>query len=75
MDAQHPSHRLEPPADPAWLTPRQVGDLLQLSRAGRYRLADDATFPCTRLGRTWRIEEAALRRWLASRTQGKRARA
>jgi excisionase family DNA binding protein len=65
------------PRDPAksgvthdrYLTMAEVAGLLALSRAAAYRLADDVTFPATRVGKAMRVEPAALERWLAAHTQ------
>lgn len=67
-----PAEGIESPPTHQWLTPREVGEMLRLSRASTYRLADDPSFPCTRLGRSWRVEGAALERWLRSKTQRSR---
>ena len=69
------------PCDPAksgtthkYLIPREVAEFLRISLAGAYRLADDPSFPVTRVGRSWRIRADALDRWLLARTQRSRAR-
>lgn len=68
------------PCDPAksgtthtYLIPKEVAELLRISPATAYRLADDPSFPVTRVGRSWRIRTDALDRWLLGRTQRSRA--
>lgn len=56
---------------PAWLTPRQVAALLQVSTKTVTRLvAADATLPVVRIGAQLRFSAARLARWLDARTSG-----
>jgi len=58
-----------------YLTPRQVGEILQISIRSVYRLSStDATMPTLRLGGTVRFPRAELLKWLQARTQGRAAR-
>jgi excisionase family DNA binding protein len=70
--AQAPAGRIDSAPTRPWLTLLEVADLLHLSRAAAYRLPLDPSFPATRLGRTVRVERAALERWLKARTQHSR---
>ena len=40
--------------------PKEVANLHRVSPATAYRLADDPSFPVTRVGRSWRIRADAL---------------
>ena len=57
-----------------YLTPAHVAQMLAVSvkTVSRWALTDP-TFPATRLGRTVRIEEQALQRWLGRKTGRKLA--
>jgi excisionase family DNA binding protein len=58
-----------------YLTPGQVGELLQLSTKSIYRLAKaDTTMPMLKLGGTVRFPRERLERWLRDREQGPRMR-
>ena len=50
---------------PDVLTPKQVGEYLQLGRDKTYRLLKSGELPSVRLGRTYRIQKCALDDWLA----------
>jgi excisionase family DNA binding protein len=53
-------------AQPAYLTPVQVAELLQVNVRSILRWAQqDASMPATRIGRVVRFERALLLRWLA----------
>jgi excisionase family DNA binding protein len=60
--------------EPAYLTPRQVAALLQISSKTLYRLAStDPTLPCLRIGGkggALRFPKARLEAWLRAREQG-----
>jgi predicted DNA-binding transcriptional regulator AlpA len=65
------------PTPAEYMTPNQVGELLQLSAKSVYRLASsDPTFPLLKLGAgrnaTVRFPRERLLRWLEQRTQGAR---
>jgi len=51
---------------PAFLTPQQVAEMLQVNERTVLRwAAEDASMPATRIGRVIRFEREPLRRWLA----------
>jgi excisionase family DNA binding protein len=53
-------------AQPVYLTPGQVAELLQVNQRAVLRwVAEDASLPATRIGRVIRFERASLLRWLA----------
>ena len=53
----------------AFLTPREVADLLRRSLKSTYRIMEDASFPKTRLpGGGLLIPRIALESWLRDRT-------
>jgi excisionase family DNA binding protein len=61
--------------DAAYLTPAQVGAMLQLSAKSVYRLSKaDPTMPMLKLGGTVRFPRERLERWLRDREQGPRMR-
>ncbi len=63
---------VEPIQGSSYLTPEQVGDLLQVSVKSIYRWAKaDPTMPMLRLGGTVRFPQARLERWLRDREQGR----
>jgi excisionase family DNA binding protein len=66
--------RVESDATPAaYLTSRQVGELLQVNPRTVERWAlEDASMPALRRGRTLRFPRAELERWLERSTQGSR---
>ncbi len=54
------------PALPTFLTPQQVGEMLQVDERTVLRWAQhDASMPTTRVGRIVRFEREPLLRWLA----------
>jgi len=60
---------------PAFLTPADVADLLQVHERTILRWAQqDASMPVTRLGRIIRFEKAPLMRWLARKRPWRTAR-
>lgn len=55
-----------------YLTPDQVGDMLQLSAKSVYRLAKaDPTMPALKIGGSVRFHRERLERWLRDREQGR----
>jgi excisionase family DNA binding protein len=53
-------------AQPVYLTPAQVAELLQVNQRTVLRwVAEDASLPAIRIGRVIRFERGALDRWLA----------
>jgi excisionase family DNA binding protein len=59
-------------AAPAYLTPNQVGAMLQVSDKSVYRwLKDDPTMPALKIGGTVRFPRERLERWLRDREQGR----
>jgi excisionase family DNA binding protein len=60
-------------AQPVYLTPAQVAELLQVNERTVLRWAQqDASMPVTRIGRVVRFERGLLLRWLARKAQGRR---
>ncbi len=56
----------------AYLTPAQVGKMLQLSAKSIYRLAkDDPTMPMLKIRGAVRFPRERLERWLRDREQGR----
>jgi excisionase family DNA binding protein len=64
----HPTVSLEP----VYLTPDQVGELLQVKVKTIYSWSSqDPTMPVIRIGHTIRFPKARLLRWLEAREQGR----
>lgn len=58
--------------EPVYLTPDQVGELLQVKTKTVYDWArKDATMPWLKIGGTVRFPRERLLRWLADREQGR----
>lgn len=58
--------------EPVYLTPDQVGELLQVKVKTIYSWSrDDATMPVIRIGHTVRFPRERLLRWLQDREQGR----
>ena len=56
----------------AYLTPKEVADMLRVSSKSVYRWAkDDPSMPMLRLGGTVRFPRERLERWLRDREQGR----
>src|SRR5215467_11052732 len=56
----------------AYLTPKEVADMLRVSEKSIYRWAkDDPSMPMLRLGGTVRFPRERLERWLRDREQGR----
>jgi excisionase family DNA binding protein len=63
--------QVAPVPEPEYLTPEQVGAMLQTSVKTVYRwAASDPTMPCLRIGGTVRFNRARLLAWLRAREQG-----
>jgi excisionase family DNA binding protein len=61
------------PGLPAYLTPAQVAELLQVSEktVSRWHL-EDASMPCIKRGKVVRFPRAALMEWLARQDRSRR---
>jgi len=46
------------------LTPKEVREILQIGRTTMYKMIKNREIPVRRIGRKWRIPEAAFRKWL-----------
>ncbi len=55
--------------NPETLTVAQVAEYLHLHALTVRRLLKDGTIPACKVGREWRIDLAALERWIVERTR------
>ncbi len=46
------------------LTPKEAREILQIGRTTMYKMIRNGKIPVLRIGRKWRIPEAAFRKWL-----------
>jgi len=54
------------PEDDPLLSVAEIADVLRVSRMTVYRLVNDGTIPALRVGRTFRVYESSVRKYLAS---------
>ena len=47
------------------LTIKEVANILKINSFTAYRFAKEGKIPAVRIGRTWRIDEEVLEKWLA----------
>jgi excisionase family DNA binding protein len=51
-------------ADDEVLTVKQVADLLQIGEQVIYRMANEGTIPCRKVGSSWRFSKMLIHLWL-----------
>ena len=58
---------------PAYLTARDVQELIRVDRSTIYRMAESGRLPAIKIGRQWRFPSDAIYEWLGSTSNGDRA--
>lgn len=59
-----------PPEQPEFLTPQEVAELLRVSVYTVRRWIKEGDLPAYKVGRSWRIDQEELERWLDAQRQG-----